>query len=152
MTMSLTLPSLRRDGRGFTLVEILIVIAVILWFFLEHTPTGRAIFAMGGNREAARLENGQARTERMEARAGADGHVGRYEQRGIQRAENRQSRQIHNERHDGQTRGFGEHRQGYGGESHHQSYGARHDGGFRSAPQHSYQPRHFAQAGGHRFR
>jgi hypothetical protein len=104
------------------------------------------------NREAARLENGQARTERMEARAGADGHVGRYEQRGIQRAENRQSRQIHNERHDGQTRGFGEHRQGYGGESHHQSYGARHDGGFRSAPQHSYQPRHFAQAGGHRFR
>jgi ribose transport system permease protein len=36
-------------------VYFLIVIAVILWFFLEHTPTGRAIFAMGGNREAARL-------------------------------------------------------------------------------------------------
>lgn len=30
-------------------------VAVILWFFLEHTPTGRAIFATGGNREAARL-------------------------------------------------------------------------------------------------
>ena len=56
------------------------------------------------NRETGRLERGQARDNRMEARAGADGHVGRNEQRHMQMAENRQSGQIHNERHDGQQR------------------------------------------------
>ena len=54
------------------------------------------------NREAGRLENGQARVDRREANAGADGHIGRYEQRGIQGADNRQSRNIYGERHDGQ--------------------------------------------------
>lgn len=33
----------------------LIVLAVIVWFVLEHTPLGRYLFAIGGNREAARL-------------------------------------------------------------------------------------------------
>jgi ribose transport system permease protein len=33
----------------------LIVIAVALWFVLEQTPVGRRMFAVGGNREAARL-------------------------------------------------------------------------------------------------
>jgi hypothetical protein len=116
------------------------------------------------NREAGRLENGQARTERMEARAGADGHIGRYEQRGIQRAENQQSRHIYNERHDNQARNSDDHRR-YGNHgdnnfrrdiNHRQAWqqpnGYRHDRGFRSAPQHSYQPRYFAQAGGRRFR
>lgn len=56
------------------------------------------------NREAGRLERGQSRENRMEARAGADGHVGRNEQRHMQMAENRQSRQINHERHDGQLR------------------------------------------------
>jgi ribose transport system permease protein len=33
----------------------LLVLAVLLWFVLEHTPLGRYLFATGGNREAARL-------------------------------------------------------------------------------------------------
>jgi ribose transport system permease protein len=34
---------------------ILIVVAVIAWFFLERTYIGRQLYAVGGNREAARL-------------------------------------------------------------------------------------------------
>src|SRR5471032_3007514 len=56
------------------------------------------------NREAGKLERGQANVDRREARAGADGHVGRAEQRGIQSADNRQSRRIFNEKHDGQKK------------------------------------------------
>ncbi|MGB0128138.1 MAG: hypothetical protein WBP72_10895 [Rhodocyclaceae bacterium] len=56
------------------------------------------------NREAARLERGQARVNRREARAGADGWVGPGEQRRIQRAENRQSRHIWRQKHDRQVR------------------------------------------------
>jgi hypothetical protein len=55
-------------------------------------------------RETAKLEGGQARDSRKEARAGADGNVGKGEQRRIQHAENRQSRKIHREKHDGQTK------------------------------------------------
>ncbi len=33
----------------------LLVLAIILWFVLEHTPAGRFMFATGGNPEAARL-------------------------------------------------------------------------------------------------
>lgn len=53
-------------------------------------------------REAGRMERGQAHTNRMEGRAAADGHVGRNEQQRIQHAENRQSERIHHEKHDGQ--------------------------------------------------
>lgn len=56
-------------------------------------------------REAARLERGQARVERREARAGIDGHVGAREQARIQRGENRQSEVIRHERHDRRHRG-----------------------------------------------
>ncbi|HTO48253.1 MAG TPA: hypothetical protein VML91_11495 [Burkholderiales bacterium] len=56
------------------------------------------------NREAGRLERGQAHENRMEARAGRDGHVGAREHGRIQTAENRQSDRIHREKHDGQTR------------------------------------------------
>jgi len=52
------------------------------------------------NKEAAHLERGQARVDRTEARAAADGHVGAREQARIQRKENRQSRRIHQEKHD----------------------------------------------------
>ena len=52
------------------------------------------------NREAGKLERGQARVTRTEARAGADGHVGAREQRNIQRRENNQSRKIYKEKHD----------------------------------------------------
>jgi hypothetical protein len=53
------------------------------------------------NKEVAGVERGQARIDRKEARAGRDGHVGRGEQKRVQRADNRQSRRIHHEKHDG---------------------------------------------------
>ncbi|GMV59709.1 MAG: hypothetical protein AMXMBFR72_28030 [Betaproteobacteria bacterium] len=56
------------------------------------------------NREAARLEAGQARVGRAEARAGADGHVGPREQAGIQHRQNVQSRRIYRQKHDGQSK------------------------------------------------
>lgn len=41
---------------GFQIVFVyLIVIAVVLWWMLQRTPAGRYLFAIGGNREAARL-------------------------------------------------------------------------------------------------
>ena len=64
-------------------------------------------------REAARLEQGQSRISGMEARAGRDGRIDRYEQHRIQGAENHQSRAIHHERNDGQRRGgYDNHRGG----------------------------------------
>lgn len=56
------------------------------------------------NREVARLERGQARVDRKEARAGADGHVGPHEQHAIQHAENVQSKRIYNKKHNAQVR------------------------------------------------
>ena len=56
------------------------------------------------NRETARLERGEARIDRKEARAGANGKVNAAEQRRIQRAENRESRRIYKEKHDAQTK------------------------------------------------
>lgn len=40
-----------------------LILALILWFVLEHTPVGRYLFATGGNREAARLSG--VRTDRL---------------------------------------------------------------------------------------
>lgn len=51
------------------------------------------------NREAGKLERGQARDTAKEARAGADGHVGPREQNRIQTAENHQSARIHHKKH-----------------------------------------------------
>lgn len=56
------------------------------------------------SREAARLEAGQARTNRAQARAGADGHVGAGEQGAIQHRQNVQSRKIYRQKHDGQQK------------------------------------------------
>src|SRR5436309_238180 len=56
------------------------------------------------NREVSKLEAGQSRVERREARAGADGNVGAREQNRIQQAENRQSNRIYREKHDKQVR------------------------------------------------
>lgn len=53
--------------------------------------------------EAGRLERGQAHTNRMEARAGRDGHIGRVEQQRLQRAEHHQSARINHEKHDRQS-------------------------------------------------
>ncbi|MES2015218.1 MAG: hypothetical protein V4484_01885 [Pseudomonadota bacterium] len=57
------------------------------------------------NHEVAKLEKGEARIDRAEAAAGKDGHVGAPEQHKIERADNRQSKRIHRQKHDGQQRG-----------------------------------------------
>ncbi|MEK7446598.1 MAG: hypothetical protein AABZ70_17260 [candidate division NC10 bacterium] len=54
--------------------------------------------------EAARLERGQARIERMERRALADGRVDPRERRRIMHAQEVQSRHIYREKHDNQKR------------------------------------------------
>jgi len=56
------------------------------------------------NREAANLERGQARVDRKEANAAANGHVGAGEQQSIQTAENHQSKRIHREKHNERKR------------------------------------------------
>jgi hypothetical protein len=56
------------------------------------------------NRETARLERGESRIDRAEAKAGRDGHVGAGEQRRIQSADNRESRRIYRQKHDAQTK------------------------------------------------
>ena len=110
------------------------------------------------NREAARLENGQARTERMQARAGADGRIDRNEQHRIQGAENHQSRQIHDERRDGQRQRSGDFhpaREGRGAHNHQREGGRRQANGARqthsyqgNAQQHSFQQRSYAMTAG----
>ncbi len=49
--------------------------------------------------EAAGLERGQSHVDAREARVGANGHVSAAEQRGVQRADNRQSARIYRKRH-----------------------------------------------------
>lgn len=45
-----------RDLLGIPIVVFyLLILAVILWFTLEHTPVGRYLFAVGSNPDAARL-------------------------------------------------------------------------------------------------
>lgn len=56
-------------------------------------------------KEAARMERGQAHDNRMQSRAGRDGHVGAGEQNRIQHKQNKQSGRIRHERHDPQHRG-----------------------------------------------
>ena len=54
-------------------------------------------------REAARLEKGQARIDKMEKKATADGKVSAKERRRIEHAQDQQSRRIYREKHDKQT-------------------------------------------------
>lgn len=54
-------------------------------------------------REAARLEKGQARVQKMENRAAADGKVTAKERARIEREQDKQSRRIYREKHDKQT-------------------------------------------------
>jgi ribose transport system permease protein len=44
-------------------VYYLFILAIVIWFVLEHTPVGRYMFATGGNPEAARLAG--VRTDRL---------------------------------------------------------------------------------------
>ena len=54
-------------------------------------------------KEAARLQKGQARVQKMEDKAVADGKVTAKERRKIERAQDKQSRKIAREKHDKQT-------------------------------------------------
>jgi hypothetical protein len=54
-------------------------------------------------KEAARLEKGQARVQKMENKAVADGKVTAGERARIEQAQDKQSRRIHREKHDKQT-------------------------------------------------
>jgi ribose transport system permease protein len=56
-----------------------LLVAVLVWYVLEHTPLGRHMFATGGNREAARLSG--VKTDRLSwgaliASAGIAGFAG----------------------------------------------------------------------------
>ena len=51
------------------------------------------------NREAGSLEHGQAKVDRREANAAANGRVSAKEQAGVQKAENKQSRRIYRKKH-----------------------------------------------------
>jgi hypothetical protein len=53
-------------------------------------------------REAARLEKGQARVQKMEDKARADGKIDKKEARQIERAQDRQSARIASQKHDKQ--------------------------------------------------
>lgn len=53
-------------------------------------------------REAARLEKGQQRIQKMETKAKADGKVTPRERARLQKAENKQSQKIAKEKHDRQ--------------------------------------------------
>lgn len=50
-------------------------------------------------KEAAKLEAGQARVEKMEARAKSDGRVTRQERQRIHKAQDHQSKHIHRAKH-----------------------------------------------------
>ncbi len=56
------------------------------------------------NKEAGHLESGQARINRNEANAAANGHVGAGEQAHIQGRENHQSQKIYNKKHNEKER------------------------------------------------
>lgn len=56
------------------------------------------------NREVGNLERAQVRTDRREAVAARDGHVGAHEQARIQRQENRHSEEIFDKKHNGRHR------------------------------------------------
>jgi hypothetical protein len=56
------------------------------------------------NKEVGKLQRGQARDDRQQARAGADGHMGARESKVAQKRENKQSKRIYKQKHDAQTR------------------------------------------------
>lgn len=57
------------------------------------------------NREAGKLERGQAHVDRKEARAAANGHVGAGEQARIRHSENHQSHKIFRKKHNARVSG-----------------------------------------------
>jgi hypothetical protein len=57
------------------------------------------------NREVGSLERGQARTDRDQANAAANGHVTANEQKRVQNAENHQSKRVYHKKHNDQWKG-----------------------------------------------
>jgi polyhydroxyalkanoate synthesis regulator phasin len=55
-------------------------------------------------KEAARLNNGQARIDNAETAAQADGKITKKEQRKLENMQDRQSKKIYKEKHDRQRR------------------------------------------------
>ena len=55
-------------------------------------------------KEAARLEKGQARVQKVEDKAVADGKVTKKERRRLEHAQDVQSRRIYKQKHDKQTK------------------------------------------------
>jgi hypothetical protein len=56
------------------------------------------------NKETAHLEKGQAKVEKMEAKAKADGVVTPRERARLAKAQNKQSRKIYRQKHDNQKK------------------------------------------------
>ena len=81
-------------------------------------------------REAAGLQKNQARIDRMEARAAADGHISRAERARIVQMQNRQSAAIQRERNDNQRT-----RPAYQHPQHNQHNGPQHHAG-HTPPRH----------------
>lgn len=80
-------------------------------------------------REVGRLDRGMAQSGRMQGRAGADGHIGRYEERGVRYAQNHESRDIRNQRHDDNGR-----HDGWRNGQHNGQYSGQHGGWTPGAP------------------
>jgi hypothetical protein len=59
-------------------------------------------------REAGRLQAREAREDRMQARAGRDGHVGAWEQHRLRQADRHNDRATWRQKHDAQVRGNGQ--------------------------------------------
>ena len=53
-------------------------------------------------KEAARMDKGQARVEKMESKAKSDGVVTKDERRRLHHAQNNESKRIHRQKHDAQ--------------------------------------------------
>ena len=56
------------------------------------------------NRETGKLEQGQAKVDRLESKAARDGHIGKREQSAIARKENLQSEKIYDKKHNAAER------------------------------------------------
>jgi ribose transport system permease protein len=62
---------------GFQVIVLyLVVLALILWWFMAHTPAGRYLYAIGGNSEAARLSGVRVNLWSAVALIGSSGIAG----------------------------------------------------------------------------
>ena len=119
MSLQLSSPHIQESTMKFAKHIITTAVAVCIGFaataaFAQSTPVadqrqanqsarianGEASGALS-KREAARMKAGQAKVQGMEAAAKADGKVTRAERQAIQKEQNKQSRRIYRQKHDG---------------------------------------------------